>query len=229
MPFASGRRQGAAVPAGEHSADAEASVSALRNRARYDPQLRQGRRPRPCAGRTWTWMATRPPGRRFRRTWPRGRSVRAHGETKTERSRRTLGLPAAAVQALRAWPTARLMSGSRPGTTGHSANGQAHRRRQPGVGPPRRGLAHHRLPVLGPRQPSDDPCIRRHGAAVVACPYGCRSHSDCPGLAEPGMRYRRAGRACWGWRPALHGVCGTACVCSCGQARNSTARRRRQG
>ena len=30
------------------------------------------------------------------------RSVRAHGETKTERSRRTLGLPAAAVQALRA-------------------------------------------------------------------------------------------------------------------------------
>jgi len=26
-----------------------------------------------------------------------------HGETKTERSRRTLGLPAAAVQALRAW------------------------------------------------------------------------------------------------------------------------------
>src|SRR5450755_3751233 len=31
------------------------------------------------------------------------RSVRAHGETKTERSRRTLGLPAAAIQALRAW------------------------------------------------------------------------------------------------------------------------------
>src|SRR6201989_3080545 len=31
------------------------------------------------------------------------RSVRAHGETETERSRRTLGLPAAAVQALRAW------------------------------------------------------------------------------------------------------------------------------
>ena len=31
------------------------------------------------------------------------RSVRAHGETKTERSRRTLGLPAAAVQALRGW------------------------------------------------------------------------------------------------------------------------------
>jgi integrase len=31
------------------------------------------------------------------------RSVRAHGETKTERSRRTLALPAAAVQALYAW------------------------------------------------------------------------------------------------------------------------------
>ena len=31
------------------------------------------------------------------------RSVRAHGETKTERSRRTLALPAAAVQALRVW------------------------------------------------------------------------------------------------------------------------------
>jgi integrase len=31
------------------------------------------------------------------------RSVRAHGDTKTERSRRTLGLPAAAVQVLRAW------------------------------------------------------------------------------------------------------------------------------
>ena len=31
------------------------------------------------------------------------RSVRAHGETKTERSRRTLGLPQAVVQALLAW------------------------------------------------------------------------------------------------------------------------------
>jgi integrase len=31
------------------------------------------------------------------------RSVRVHGETKTGRSRRTLGLPAVAVQALRAW------------------------------------------------------------------------------------------------------------------------------
>ena len=31
------------------------------------------------------------------------RSVRGHGDTKTERSRRTLGLPVTAVQALRAW------------------------------------------------------------------------------------------------------------------------------
>jgi integrase len=31
------------------------------------------------------------------------RSVRVHGDTKTERSRRTLGLPAAAIQALCAW------------------------------------------------------------------------------------------------------------------------------
>ena len=31
------------------------------------------------------------------------RSVRAHGDTTTERSRRTLAFPAAAVQALRAW------------------------------------------------------------------------------------------------------------------------------
>ena len=31
------------------------------------------------------------------------RAARVHGETKTERSRRTLGLPAVAVQALRAW------------------------------------------------------------------------------------------------------------------------------
>ena len=31
------------------------------------------------------------------------RSVRAHGDTKTERSRRTLALPAAAVRALHGW------------------------------------------------------------------------------------------------------------------------------
>src|SRR6185503_13196086 len=34
------------------------------------------------------------------------RSVRAPGDTKTERSRRTLGLPTAAVQALRGWQDA---------------------------------------------------------------------------------------------------------------------------
>jgi integrase len=39
------------------------------------------------------------------------RSVRTHGETKTERSRRTLGLPVAAIQALRAW--ARSHAGER--------------------------------------------------------------------------------------------------------------------
>ena len=42
----------------------------------------------------------RPPIPPYIAVW---RSVRAHGETKTERSRRTLALPAAAVQALRAW------------------------------------------------------------------------------------------------------------------------------
>src|SRR6266478_2608145 len=42
--------------------------------------------------------AARPPVPPHVAVW---RSVRAHGETKTERSRRTLGLPAAAVQALR--------------------------------------------------------------------------------------------------------------------------------
>ena len=44
--------------------------------------------------------AARPPVPPHVAVW---RSVRAHGDTKTERSRRTLGLPAAAVQALRAW------------------------------------------------------------------------------------------------------------------------------
>ena len=44
--------------------------------------------------------AARPPVPPHVAVW---RSVRAHGETKTERSRRTLGLPATAVQALRAW------------------------------------------------------------------------------------------------------------------------------
>jgi integrase len=44
--------------------------------------------------------AARPPVPPHVAVW---RSVRAHGETKTERSRRTLGLPQVAVQALRAW------------------------------------------------------------------------------------------------------------------------------
>jgi integrase len=50
------------------------------------------------------------------------RSVRAHGETKTERSRRTLGLPEAAVQALHAWadyqPGDRLAAGEKWQDTG---------------------------------------------------------------------------------------------------------------
>src|SRR6516162_2031925 len=50
------------------------------------------------------------------------RSVRARGETKTERSRRTLGLPTAAVQALRAWSASqadeRLAAGERWQDTG---------------------------------------------------------------------------------------------------------------
>src|SRR4029077_6485630 len=44
--------------------------------------------------------AARPPVPPHVAVW---RSVRAHGETKTDRPRRTLALPAAAVQALRAW------------------------------------------------------------------------------------------------------------------------------
>ncbi|HEX3194194.1 MAG TPA: site-specific integrase [Streptosporangiaceae bacterium] len=44
--------------------------------------------------------AARPPVPPHVAVW---RSVRTHGETKTERSRRTLGLPQLAVQALRAW------------------------------------------------------------------------------------------------------------------------------
>ena len=57
--------------------------------------------------------AARPPVPPHVAVW---RSVRAHGETKTERSRRTLARPAVAVQALRAW------SGSQAGerhTAGH--------------------------------------------------------------------------------------------------------------
>ena len=50
------------------------------------------------------------------------RSVRTHSDTKTEQSRRTLGLPAAAVQALRAWAGSqadeRLAAGNRWQDTG---------------------------------------------------------------------------------------------------------------
>jgi integrase len=53
--------------------------------------------------------AARPPVPRHVAVW---RSVRAHGETKTERSRRTLGLPHMAVQALRGW--ADSQAGGRP-------------------------------------------------------------------------------------------------------------------
>src|SRR4029077_11380820 len=45
-------------------------------------------------------QAARPPVPPHVAVW---RSVRTNGETKTERSRRTLGLPQVAVQALRAW------------------------------------------------------------------------------------------------------------------------------
>ena len=44
--------------------------------------------------------AARPPVPPHVAVW---RSVRAHGDTKTERSRRTLGLPVTAVQAVRSW------------------------------------------------------------------------------------------------------------------------------
>jgi integrase len=47
--------------------------------------------------------AARPPVPPHVAVW---RSVRGHGDTKTERSRRTLGLPQAAVQALRTWQEA---------------------------------------------------------------------------------------------------------------------------
>ena len=48
------------------------------------------------------------------------RSVRAHGDTKTERSRRTLKLPATAVKALRAQRSTRPRSAPEPGSCGKS-------------------------------------------------------------------------------------------------------------
>jgi integrase len=63
--------------------------------------------------------AARPPVPPHVAVW---RSVRVHGETKTERSRRTLGLPAVAVQALRDWSASqageRLGAGERWQDTG---------------------------------------------------------------------------------------------------------------
>jgi len=63
--------------------------------------------------------AASPPVPRHVAVW---RSVRAHGETKTERSRRTLGLPQLAVQALRALLDSqageRLLAGERWQDTG---------------------------------------------------------------------------------------------------------------
>ena len=61
--------------------------------------------------------AARPPVPPHVAVW---RSVRTHGETKTERSRRTLGLPVAAVEALVPCGTARRRSDWRPGTTGRT-------------------------------------------------------------------------------------------------------------
>ena len=64
------------------------------------------------------------------------RSVRAHGETKTERSRRTLGLPVAAVHALRAWrdsPDRRAARG-RGRLAGHRAGVHHPPRRRTGRG-----------------------------------------------------------------------------------------------
>jgi hypothetical protein len=94
-----------------------------------------GARPAEAAPSTSTWTATRPPGLPSRRAWPCGDRC-AHGETKTERSHRTLALPAAAVQALRAWSGSqageRLAAGGR--LTGHRAGIHHPPRRRPGRG-----------------------------------------------------------------------------------------------
>ena len=71
---------------------------------RAEPAVRDPHRrsPRPALGprRPDGDPAARPPVPPHIAIW---RSVRTHGETKTERSRRTLALPAAAVLALRTW------------------------------------------------------------------------------------------------------------------------------
>jgi integrase len=59
------------------------------------------------------------------------RSVRAHGYTKTNRSRRTLKLPQIAVEALRGKSSGRLGSGPRPGICGRNAGWCSPRRSGP--------------------------------------------------------------------------------------------------
>ena len=61
--------------------------------------------------------AARPPVPPHVAVW---RSVRVHGETKTERSRRTLGLPQQRSRRCAPGRTARPASGSRPGTAGRT-------------------------------------------------------------------------------------------------------------
>ena len=76
----------------------------------------RGREDRPSQALTWEHVDL---GAGTISVW---RSVRAHGDTETERSRRTLALPAAAVQALRAWQDCqageRLAAGDRWQDTG---------------------------------------------------------------------------------------------------------------
>jgi integrase len=76
--------------------------------------------------------AARPPVPPHVAVW---RSVRMHGETKTERSRRTLGLPPPRSRRSTPGLTARPVSGSRPGTTGRTpAWSSPPTRRRPGRG-----------------------------------------------------------------------------------------------
>ena len=115
--------------------------------------------------------AARPPVPPHVAVW---RSVRTHGETKTERSRRTLALPAAAVQALRAWSGGqageRLAAGQSWQDTGlvftshlrrRAGRGQRpqdvqtglHRGRDRGRLDPARAAHHLRQPHEPPRRP----------------------------------------------------------------------------
>src|SRR5437762_1274079 len=84
-----------------HPAPHAATVRKATHHLRHRPCGRSNSSPR-----RWSHVnldgdpAARPPVPPHVAVW---RSVRVHGETKTERSRRTLGLPQVAVQALRAW------------------------------------------------------------------------------------------------------------------------------